>query len=81
MLEKMLGKGNTPALLVEVQAGTVPWDISMTISKKIRKQPSSRPSNITFGHMSKGFSIVLQGHVLNYVHSSTVCHSQNLKTT
>ena len=22
-----------------------------------------------------------QGHVLNYVHSNTVCHSQNLETT
>ena len=58
-----------------------PLDVSVAISQKIRKQPSSRPSNITFGYISKGCSIVPQGHVLNYVHSSIVCHSQNLETT
>ena len=56
-------------------------DISMTISQKIKKQPSSRPSNTTFGYISKGCSVMPQGHVLNYVHSSFVCHSQNLETT
>ena len=54
---------------------------SMAVSQKIRKQSSSRPSNTTFGYISKGCSIVPQGHVLNYVHSSFVCHSQNLETT
>ena len=34
MLERMWGKGNTSALLVGVQAGTVPLDISMAISQK-----------------------------------------------
>ena len=75
------GKGNTSALLVGMQAGTIPLDISMVISQKIRKQRSSRPSNITFGYISKGCSIVPQGHVFNYVHSSFVCHSQSLETT
>ena len=74
----MLG---TPPMLVGVQTGTAALEISMMISQEIRKQPSSRPSNITFGYISKGCSIVLQGHVLNYVHSSFVCHSQNLETT
>ena len=81
MLERLWGKGNTSALLVGVQAGTAPLDISMAISQKIRKQPSSRPSNTTFGYIPKGCSVVPQGHVLNYVHSSIVCHSQNLETT
>ena len=76
-----VGKGNAPALLVGVQAGTVPLDVSVAISQKIRKQPSSRPSNTTFGYISKGSSIVPQGHVLNYVHSTFVCHSQNLEIT
>ena len=49
--------------------------------KKIRKIPSSRPSNTTFGYISKRCSIVPQRHVLSYVHSSIVCHSQNLETT
>ena len=44
MLERIWGKGNTPALLVGVQAGPAPLDVSVTISQKIRKQPTSRPS-------------------------------------
>ena len=81
MLEKLWGKGNTPALLVGVQAGTAPLDISMQISQKKWKQPASRPSNTPFEYISKGCSIIPQGHVLSYVHSSIVCHSQNLETT
>ena len=56
-------------------------DISVEISQKIRKQPSSRLSNTTFGYISEGCSIVPQGHVLSYVHRSFVCHSQDLETT
>ena len=73
------GNGNTSELLVGMQAGIAPLDVSVVIPQKIRKQRSSRPSNTTFGYISKGCSIVPQGHVLNYVHSSFVCHSQNLK--
>ena len=76
---EVVGKMNTSALLVGMQAGTTPLDVSAVISQKIRKQSSSRPSNTTFGSISKGCSIVTQGHVLNYVHSSFVCHSQNLE--
>ena len=79
MLERLWGKGNTSALLVGMQAGTAPLDVSVAISQKIRKQPSSRPSNTTLGYIPKGCSIVPQGHVLNYVHSSIVCHSRNLE--
>ena len=79
MLERVWGKGNTPALLVGMQAGTDFLDVSVVNSHKIRKQPFSRPSNTTFGYISKGCSIVPQGHVLNYDHSSIVCHSQNLE--
>ena len=81
MLERLWCKGNTPALLVGMQAGTTPVDVSVVISQKIRKQPSSGPSNTTFGYMSKGCSIVPQGHVLNYVRSSIIRNSQNLETT
>ena len=70
MLERLWGKGNTPALLVGMQAGTAPLDVSVAISQKIGKQPSSRPSNTTFGYIFKACSIVSQGHVLNYVHKS-----------
>ena len=70
MLERLWDKENTPVLLVGVQTGVVPLDISMVISQKIRKQHSSRPSNITFRYIPKGCSIVQQGHVFNYVHTS-----------
>ena len=40
---------------------TAPLDVSVVISQKIRKQPSSRPSNPTLGYISKGCSIVPQG--------------------
>ena len=81
MLERLWGKGNTSALLVGMQAVTAPLGESVVISQKIRKQPSSKPTKTTFGYILKGCSIVPQGHVLNYVHSSFVCHSQNLETT
>ena len=81
MLERLWEKGNTPALLVGVQTGTAPMDISMVVFQKIRKQPSSRSNNTTFGYLSKGYSIEPKGHGLNYVHSSIFCHSQNLRTT
>ena len=68
MLERILGKGYTPALMVGVQAGTAALEISMTISQKICKQPSSRSSNTTFGYKPKECSIILQGHVLNSIH-------------
>ena len=51
MLERMLGKGNTPPSMIIVQAGTEALEINMAISQKIRKQPSSRASNTTFGQI------------------------------
>ena len=81
MLERIWGKGKTSALLVGVQTGTSPLDISLAISQKNRKQPPTRPRNTTFEYIPKGCSIVPKGHVFNYFHSSTVCHSQNLEAT
>ena len=81
MLERLWDKGNTPKLLVGVQAGTALLDINLAISQKIRQQPTSRLSNTTFGYISEGCSIITQGHVLNYVYSNIVCDSCNLKTT
>ena len=64
MLERLWGKRYTPAFLVGVQAGIALLDISMVISQKIRKQPSSRLSNSIYGYISKGCSIVLQEQYL-----------------
>ena len=43
MLERLWGKGNTSALLVGMQAGTTPLDVSVAISQKIRKQLPQNP--------------------------------------
>ena len=44
-------------MLVGMQTGTAPLDISMAVSQKIRKQPTSGPSNTTFEYIPKGCSI------------------------
>ena len=41
----------------------------------------ARPSSIALGHIPKGCSIIPQGHLLNYVHSSIIHNNQNLETT
>ena len=80
MLERMWGKGILHCWW-ECKLFTVALKISMGISQKISKQFTSRHSNTTFVYIPQGCSIIPQGHVLNYVHSSIICHSQNLETT
>ena len=78
--EEVVGKGEHFCIAGGNASWCYPFGfICMAISQKIRKQPSSRSSNTIFGYISKGCSIVLKGHVLNYVHSSIVCHSQTWK--
>ena len=62
MLQRMWGKGKTSTLLVGMQTGV---EISMMICQKIKEQPTSRPSNTTFGYIS-------QGHISSYIHVSTI---------
>ena len=45
----LCGKGNASALLVGMQAGTVPLYVSVVISHKIRKQPSPIPIHNALG--------------------------------
>jgi hypothetical protein len=42
---------------------------------------TSRPSYNTPGYITKGCSTILQGYLLNYVHSSFINNSQKLETT
>ena len=70
-----------PLLLVGVQTGTATLDISRAILQKMRKEPTSGPSNTTFGYIPKGCSVVPQEHVLNYVHNNFIYNSQNLEIT
>ena len=81
MLERMWSKGNTCPVLVGMQTYTATLEISIAVSQKIENQFISRPSNTTLGHIPKGYLIILQGNLLNYVCSSIICHSQNLETT
>ena len=78
MLERMLSKGNTSQVLVEMQTCTTTLEINMMVSQKIENQPNSGP---TLGHIPKVCSIILQGHLFNYVCSSFICNSHNLETT
>ena len=53
MLESMWSEGNTPPLLVGIQTCTTTLKIGMMVSQKVGNQPSSGPSNTTFGHTQK----------------------------
>ncbi|KAL6088508.1 hypothetical protein STEG23_026467 [Scotinomys teguina] len=79
MLERMWSKRNTPPLLVGMQIGTTTLESSIANPQKIGNHSSSRPSHTTLGHISKECPVIQQGHMLNYVHSSIICNSQNLK--
>ena len=81
MLEGIWSKGNTPQLLVEVQNSTVTLEISMSVSYKTVKQPTSTPSNTTLGHITKECTNISRVHVLNYVLTVIVHNSQNMETT
>ncbi|KAL6038710.1 hypothetical protein STEG23_033145 [Scotinomys teguina] len=81
MLERIWSKRNTPPVLVEMQIGTTTLESSMANPQKIGNHSSSRPSHTTLGHIPKECPVIPQGHMLNYVHSSIICNSQNLETT
>ncbi|KAL6031654.1 hypothetical protein STEG23_018075 [Scotinomys teguina] len=75
----MWSKRNTPPLLVRMQIGTTTLESSMVNSQKIGNHSSSRPSHTTLGHILKECPVIPKGHMLNYVHSSIICNSQNWK--
>ena len=77
--EKLWRKENTSALLVGMQAGTALFDVSVVISQKIRKESSPRPSNTSFGYISKGCSTVPQGHVFSSVIEALFCIARTWK--
>ena len=81
MLERMWSKGNNSLSLVGVQICTVAVENSMVISQTIQNQSTSRLSNTTFWYTHKGGILIPQGHLLNYIHSNTICNCQNLEIT
>ena len=80
MLERMWREGNSHPLLVGMQTCTANVEISVAVSQETGSQPPSRPSNSTLGNLPKRCPIILQKYLFNYVHSSTICNSQNLET-
>ncbi|KAL6086678.1 hypothetical protein STEG23_028439 [Scotinomys teguina] len=68
-------------LLVGMQIGTTTLESSMANSQKIGNHSSSRSSHTTLGHIPKECPVIPQGHMLNCVHSSIICNSQNVETT
>ena len=67
--------------MVGMQACTTTLEISMVVSQKTGNQSTSGPSNSTLAHISKVYSIILRGHLFNYVHNSIICNNHNLETT
>ena len=74
----MWGKGNASPVLVGVHTCTGTLEINMVVSPKIGNQSTSKPSNTTTGHIPKRCFTILQGHLLNYVHSTFICNDQKL---
>ena len=80
MLERMSSKGNIPPLLMGMQTYITTLEISMAVSQKIGHQPTSRLLNTTLRPIPRRCSIILQGHLLNYVHSNIIWNSWKLET-
>ena len=72
-------KGNTHPLLVGMQTCAATVEISVAVSQETGSQPPSGPSNFTFENIPKRCPIILQKYLFNYVHSCTICNSQNLE--
>ena len=71
---------NTPPLLVGVRTCVTALENNMAFSQKTGNQ-FTKNSYTILGHIPKEWSIVPQGHLLIYVHSSFIHNSQELETT
>jgi hypothetical protein len=74
-------QGEHSSLAGGMQTFTTTSEINLLASQKIQNSSSSRPSYTTPGHISKRCPIMLLGHLLNYLHSSSILNSQKLETT
>ena len=77
MWDRMWGKGNTPLLLVGVQVGKAPLNISMDISQKLGNNLSQDPEIPLLGVYPKDVQSYHKDMCLT-MFISIVCHSQNL---
>ena len=79
MLARMWRKGNTPPLLVGLQACTTTLEISLAVPQKIGHSTTGGSRNTSPGHISRRGPNRLAVHMLHYVHSSLVHNSQSWK--
>ena len=81
MLESVWTKENSTPLLVGVQTCTAALEINMVVSQQNWKSIYLKTQLTNLGHILKGYLIIPQGHLFNYVRCSIVHNSQNLETT
>ena len=81
MMERMWSKENILLMLVGVQTGKTTLEINIVVSQEIVNQSTSRSTCTNPGHMTTGCSVILQGHLLNYVHSSIIHNIKKLEMT
>jgi hypothetical protein len=74
----MWNKG-TPLLLVGVQIYTDTLEIKMAVSDKIRNRNTLIPRYTISVPIPKGYSVLSQRYLFNYVHNSFICKASNWK--
>lgn len=74
MLEIMWRKGHILPLLVGMNIRSTTLTVCMTVSHSI-----SRSRNSTLWYIPKACKIILNGHLFNSIHDSTICNCQKLK--
>ena len=68
-------------LLVGLQTYTATLEINTAVSQKIGNKFTSRTSYITPGHILRGYFILPQLYLFNYVHISFILNSQKVEKT
>ena len=77
MLVRMQRKGNSFALLVEMQTGAATLENSVEVPQKIKNRTTLQSSNCTTRYLSKGYRcVVSKGHMYPNVYSSAIDNSQ-----
>ena len=82
MMERMWREGNSPTLLVGMQAGAASMENSMEVPQKTKKEITKWPRNPTPGHTSRQNSNskrYMHHHPLAAVHSSAIYNTKTWK--
>ena len=75
---RMWNNQKTPPLQVRVQTCTTTLEFNLEVSQKIDNSSTSQPSHTTPVHI-KRCSIISEGHLVNFIHSSFIHNSQKLE--